>query len=492
MMKSKTIRSSTAIFAIVVLALISIARIILVDQNIVSSYSSGVVSPSSVIADDAEMSADQGANIEGREENNEENDPIVDSTHESQDEAPLHETITAKAKDVVTSNNIETESSSSKNDSVQDATSVLLADVDLLKEQNHNNKQVEKVHDDEENNPVPNSTEIMAEHIKTETNDTDASIEIHKEKNVVESSLSKNDNVQDLNVVVQTDLLKEQAVSDQGSEQEEEEAANQTEGILDEVNDSTSTPSQSFPNLRALVVGLENSGTSITSRLIMNAPCIIGAFETGFLIASEPASIDKVDPWYQWHKNNNNGSTSPFLYRLQEQDYQDMKKANNFVQMYDILRSKSHLFNDLIDEEYCSKPYQMVDKTPRYVYPEYFEDVVAKTPNVPVIVLVKPFEKQKESWARRNTVLRKEWYDKVFQNVENVQQKYPHRIMLVQYDELMADPSLVMNTVFQFIGLEWQSDYLAMTGLKKKFVNYPQDVQNTIAKWEFVANKHTD
>ena len=118
------------------------------------------------------MSADQGANIEGREENNEENEPIIDSIHESQDEAPLHETITAQAKDVVTSDNIATESSSSKNDGVQGA-NVLAVDVDLLKEQNDNNKQVDKVHDDEENNPVPNSTEIIAKQIKTETNDTE-------------------------------------------------------------------------------------------------------------------------------------------------------------------------------------------------------------------------------------------------------------------------------------------------------------------------------
>ena len=117
------------------------------------------------------MSVDQGANIEGREENNKENEPIVDLIHESQDEAPLHETITAKAKDLVTSDNIETESSLNKNDSVQDASAVV--DVDLLKEQNDNNKQVDKVHDDGQNNPISNSTEIMAEHIKTETNDTE-------------------------------------------------------------------------------------------------------------------------------------------------------------------------------------------------------------------------------------------------------------------------------------------------------------------------------
>ena len=111
------------------------------------------------------MSADQGANIEGREENNKENEPIVDLIHESQDEAPLHETITAKAKNVVTSNNIETESSSNKNDSVQDASTVV--DVDLSKEQKHNNKQVDKVHDDEQNEPIPNSTDIIADHIES-------------------------------------------------------------------------------------------------------------------------------------------------------------------------------------------------------------------------------------------------------------------------------------------------------------------------------------
>ena len=113
------------------------------------------------------MSADQGANIEGREENNKENEPIVDLIHESQDEAPLHETITAKAKDVVTSNNIETESSSNKNDSVQDASAVV--DVDLSKEQKHNNKEEVNVHDDKENEPVPNSTDNIADHIEAGT-----------------------------------------------------------------------------------------------------------------------------------------------------------------------------------------------------------------------------------------------------------------------------------------------------------------------------------
>ena len=78
----------------------------------------------------------------------------------------------SKAKDLVRSDTIEKESSSSRNDGVKGA-SVLVVDVDLLKEQNHNNKQVDKVHDDGQNDPILNSTEIMAKHIKTETNDTE-------------------------------------------------------------------------------------------------------------------------------------------------------------------------------------------------------------------------------------------------------------------------------------------------------------------------------
>jgi len=80
--------------------------------------------------------------------------------------------VSRKAEDLVRSDKIATESSSNKNDSVQGA-NVFVVDVDLLKEQNHNNKQVDKVHNDEENDPIIISTEIIAKHIKTETNDTE-------------------------------------------------------------------------------------------------------------------------------------------------------------------------------------------------------------------------------------------------------------------------------------------------------------------------------
>ena len=73
----------------------------------------------------------------------------------------------SKTEDVVRSDKIGTESSLIKNDVVQDA-SVVVVDIDLLKDQNHNNEKEDEVIDEKENDPIPKSTEIMADHIETE------------------------------------------------------------------------------------------------------------------------------------------------------------------------------------------------------------------------------------------------------------------------------------------------------------------------------------
>ena len=97
-------------------------------------------------------SVDQGTSIEVHD-NNEENDPILNSTE------MMNERIEKEL----------TESSSGKSDDVQNA-SVVVVDIDSLTEQNHNNKKEDEVHDGKENDPILNSTEIMNEHIEKELN----------------------------------------------------------------------------------------------------------------------------------------------------------------------------------------------------------------------------------------------------------------------------------------------------------------------------------
>jgi hypothetical protein len=243
-----------------------------------------------------------------------------------------------------------------------------------------------------------------------------------------------------------------------------------------------------FTGLHAIVTGLEHSCTTLISKLLFNAPCVIGAFETGYLLAPSPKEITKVQPWYDWHKKNE--STTDY-YDLTPEDLFAMENAPNFQTMYDILRERSYLFNDLIDEEYCEKPYQLIDKTPRYIDKENFERVLVNTPGVPVIVAQKGFHKLAESWAKRNGTLTRQEYDTTIENVLLMRKKYPHRILIVQEETLMKHPNAVMEVIFRHVGLEWKSEYLQMKGLLRKVSN-----DSTLTKWveqyKFIAGKHSD
>jgi len=43
-----------------------------------------------------------------------------------------------------------------------------------------------------------------------------------------------------------------------------------------------------FRALRAIVTGIAHSGTNVTAAILFNAPCVLGALETGFLLAKKP------------------------------------------------------------------------------------------------------------------------------------------------------------------------------------------------------------
>ena len=245
--------------------------------------------------------------------------------------------------------------------------------------------------------------------------------------------------------------------------------------------------SSSTHGLRAIVTGLEHSCTTLVVRLLYNAPCVIGALETGFLLADQPNQIEAVQPWFKL----NSASWTPGLnYRLTPVDVEAMKNATNFLDMYQILRQRSYLFNDLNDETYCEKPYEMIDKTPRYIYKLHFEKILEKTPNVPVIVTQKGYDKLKESWMKRNGNLTQQFYEETFDNVELMKKKFTNRILIVQEEDLMQSPKRVMLEVFHHVGLEWKDEYLQMVGLLKKVSNDTALVKR-IKEWRFEAGKHS-
>ena len=57
-------------------------------------------------------------------------------------------------------------------------------------------------------------------------------------------------------------------------------------------------------SLSAIVTGLENSGTTVLSELLMSAPKHFGGFECGLLLACTPKDFEHVSPFYNWLPKN--------------------------------------------------------------------------------------------------------------------------------------------------------------------------------------------
>jgi len=176
------------------------------------------------------------------------------------------------------------------------------------------------------------------------------------------------------------------------------------------------------------------------------------------------------------------------MYMLKPGDVDALADTRDFPQMLDLLRNRSHLFNNLIDEPYCDKPYYMVDKTPRYVYPMIFERILEKTHDVPVVVMKKSYEMLKASWAKRKAKISRVFYDQTYNNVEKMISKYPNRIIVVNYYDMLHNVESVMQEIFHFLRLEWRTDYLRMTNLRKKFANYGHRWLKYTASWKWKSN----
>lgn len=239
--------------------------------------------------------------------------------------------------------------------------------------------------------------------------------------------------------------------------------------------DDLSRYDDELPPIRAIVTGLEYSGSSIIAKILYNAPCMIGAPETGFLVAKTPADIEEeVHPWIDWNQDMNRLD----YYMLSVDDIDLMKHAKDFTELYNILRDRSPLFNEIREDD-CSMP-QVIDHTPRYIYPLHLDRILSKASlaGVPVIVTKKSFEELRKSWAQRGRTLYQDIYNEVYDNVEIMRKKYPHRITIIDYDdnELFSHDAVssVMQNIFHSLSLRWDPGYLNMEGLRKKISSNPK------------------
>jgi len=100
-----------------------------------------------------------------------------------------------------------------------------------------------------------------------------------------------------------------------------------------------------------------------------------------------------------------------------------------------------------------------------------------RTPGVPVVVtrktheaMVKAFKKLNftDGWIKETLLV----FDK---SIKQAAEKYPDRLYIANTTRWFDEPDEVMKGVYDFLGLEWNSDYLTMEAYNSK--SLPASVQ---------------
>jgi hypothetical protein len=237
--------------------------------------------------------------------------------------------------------------------------------------------------------------------------------------------------------------------------------------LLDE-GPSDAKQFRKISGLRVIVTGMEKSGTTILHQLLLNAPCMMGALESGFLMGATPAEFRYVRPFYDWTKQS--GKAGWYGLTNDMRDY--ITSAPCFAEMYARVRRQSPLMTSLAEQ--CPRQSELVDKTPGYIYK--LPRVMAQAPGVPVVVIVKDRYSHRQSYMRghknpnnpQGIKTHNNIYDRGIKALGVAKSLYPDRIKVVQYETLIERPNEVMKDVYDFVGLDWDPRYLNMEALNKK------------------------
>ena len=208
--------------------------------------------------------------------------------------------------------------------------------------------------------------------------------------------------------------------------------------------------------LFCIVAGLEHSGTTMTSMLLMNAPNLYGAFECGLLMARKHGRQNISDFWH-------NGLIRPTKQRFwgltEAQRYEIEHNASCIAEQYSLLRRYSPLFRP----GGINQDSWLVDKTPRYY--AKLHSVMTKTPGVPVILLHKNEDEIIRSYQKRGE---KPNLEKYREQLEICQRDFPERLHVLNYTAMAEDPNKIMTDAFDFLGLQWNPEYLTNQALSEK------------------------
>ena len=222
-------------------------------------------------------------------------------------------------------------------------------------------------------------------------------------------------------------------------------------------NDNKTDDFRKQSGLFVIIAGIEHTGTTMISSLLMNAPNLYSAFECGFLLADSPQEFQppKVHPMFV------EGLTAPNAHHWWGLPNDKAALITNhstcFEQQYSLLRKHSPLFN----ATEINNSSWIVDKTPQYYRVLY--EVMQKSPGVPVILTQRYDQDILDSYAKRG--IWKKYARKALkefhQNKEACETVFPDRLFVLDFNKFGEQPHTVMAEMFAFLGLQWDPSYLS-------------------------------
>jgi len=211
--------------------------------------------------------------------------------------------------------------------------------------------------------------------------------------------------------------------------------------------------------LFAIITGIEHSGTTITASLVMNAPNLYGAFETGLLLSDTPSGFQHLsEPFFY------KGLTAPtknHFWGLTNEQREELLLARCPAEQYHLLRRHSPIYH-------VHNTSWIVDKTPAY-YHQLFS-IMQRTPGVPVIVTQKEDDAVIRSLQKRGAkkVDIQRRLINFHRELTLCQSNFPERLYVLNHTTLTTSPNTVMTELFAFLGLLWDPSYLTNAALNQK------------------------
>jgi hypothetical protein len=205
--------------------------------------------------------------------------------------------------------------------------------------------------------------------------------------------------------------------------------------------------------LSVIVTGFEHSGTTMLAQLIKSAPGLFGGFECGILMHEKiPVFYD----WLIWPMEDD-------LWGLNTESRDLVVNARCTAEAYHRLQQYSPLFHYSPNQNST-----IVDKTPGYL--SQLVKVMDETPGVPVVIAQKTIASLVASYKKRGFTPERiqAKISTLSARIDEAMEKYPGRIYIANTTKWFEEPDEVMGGVFNFLGLEWRSEYLSIDAINSK------------------------